>query len=59
MENMTCKSCGGSVRIVGDSYVCDNCQSKWPIDGEQNATVAENSNESKRVSLEKIVIQNV
>lgn len=32
MENIVCKACGGSVKRVGNSYVCDFCGSHWPID---------------------------
>ena len=32
MDNVVCKSCGGSVTRKGNYYVCDFCRSKWIID---------------------------
>lgn len=32
MENIKCKTCGGSVNRVGNYYVCEWCRNKWEID---------------------------
>lgn len=44
MENIVCKSCGGSVTRQGNYYVCDFCRSKWMIDSGNDVHAVERAN---------------
>ena len=44
MENITCKTCGGSVTRVGNYYVCESCRNKWEIDSANDVHAVERAN---------------
>ena len=44
MENIVCKSCGGSVTRKGNYYICDFCRSKWIIDSGNDVHAVERAN---------------
>ncbi len=44
MENITCKSCGGSVTRVGNYYVCDYCRNKWELDSGNDIHAVDRAN---------------
>ena len=44
MENITCKSCGGSVTRAGNYYVCDYCRNKWEIDSGNDVHAVDRAN---------------
>ncbi len=44
MENIVCKSCGGSVTRKGNYYICDFCRSKWMIDSGNDVHAVERAN---------------
>ena len=44
MENITCKSCGGSVTRAGNYYVCDYCRNKWEIDSGNDIHAVDRAN---------------
>ena len=44
MQIDRCKSCGGDLERVGNSYVCRFCGSKWVIDADQDVHVIDRAN---------------
>ena len=44
MGNIKCKTCGGSVTRVGNSYVCEWCRNKWEIDSGEDIHAVERAN---------------
>ena len=44
MENVKCKTCGGSVTRTGNYYVCEWCRNKWEIDQGDDVYAVERAN---------------
>lgn len=44
MENVKCKTCGGSVKRDGNCYVCEWCRNKWEIDQGNDVHAVERAN---------------
>ena len=44
MQLDRCRSCGGELERVGNSYVCKFCGSKWVIDADQDVHVIDRAN---------------
>ena len=44
MQLDRCRSCGGELERVGNSYVCKFCGSKWVIDADQDIHVIDRAN---------------
>ena len=44
MQLDRCRSCGGDLERIGNSYVCKFCGSKWVIDADQDVHVIDRAN---------------
>ena len=44
MQLDRCRSCGGELERIGNSYVCKFCGSKWVIDADQDVHVIDRAN---------------
>lgn len=40
----TCKTCGGSVKRIGNYYVCEYCRNKWEIDSGNDVHAVDRAN---------------
>lgn len=44
MENIRCKTCGGTVSRLNNSYVCDFCHNRWIVDAADDIQAVDRAN---------------